>query len=101
MRRATVVLPVPGLPVKLMWSDGAPADRPAWPRSFSMSSREAISRIRVFTGASPTSSASRVAKSCSKPDSVMAASSASEPPSGPPVTVIRTARLQAGRPRRT
>ena len=59
MRRATVVLPVPGLPVKLMCSDG-PRARPARPRarSRSITSSAAISRMRVLTGASATRSSS-------------------------------------------
>ena len=58
MRSATVVLPVPGLPVKLMCSDGRAAVSPASARSRSITSSAAISRMRLLTGASATSSRS-------------------------------------------
>ena len=47
---ATVVLPVPGLPVNDMCSDGRSEARPTSARSRSISSSAAISRIRVLTG---------------------------------------------------
>ena len=50
MRSATVVLPVPGLPVKLMCSEGRDEIRPSSRRSRSITSSAAISRMRVFTG---------------------------------------------------
>ncbi len=56
MRSATVVLPVPGLPVKLMCSDGAPAASCMSRRTLSTTSSEAISRMRFLTGARPISS---------------------------------------------
>src|ERR1700694_85881 len=59
MRMATVVLPVPGLPVKLMCSDGDSDARPCSRRSLSTTSNEATSPTRVFTGARPTSSRSK------------------------------------------
>ena len=46
MRKATVVLPVPGLPVKDMCSVGWPALMPIFWRTFSISNSEAISRQR-------------------------------------------------------
>src|SRR5690606_28246931 len=59
MRIATVVLPVPGLPVKLMCSDGCSVASPRRWRTRSTSSRAAISRTRRLTGARPTRSRSR------------------------------------------
>ena len=59
MRIATVVLPVPGLPVKLMCNAGAPVLRPARVRSRSTSRSAEMSRMRLFTGASPIRSRSR------------------------------------------
>ena len=58
MRSATVVLPVPGLPVKLMCSDGRVQARPSSRRRRSTTSSAAISRMRVLTGSSATRSAS-------------------------------------------
>src|SRR5947209_5408105 len=58
IRTATVVLPVPGLPVKHMCRVGRSESRPNPRRNRSTSSSEATSRMRVFTGASPTSSRS-------------------------------------------
>src|SRR5450755_656074 len=58
MRIATVVLPVPGLPVKLMCSEGFSAARPRFRRSLSITSSAAISRMRCLTGARPTRSRS-------------------------------------------
>ncbi len=69
MRSATVVLPVPGLPVKLMCSDGAPVVRSDWLRSLSTSSSAQMSRMRLFTGASPTSSASSLSSTSATCDS--------------------------------
>src|ERR687894_650322 len=57
MRRATVVFPVPGLPLKHMCSDGRSDASPCSRRRRSTTSRAAISRMRVFTGAASTSSA--------------------------------------------
>src|SRR5204863_523625 len=51
IRSATVVFPVPGLPVKLMCSVGRWELRPISSRSRSITSSAAISRIRRFTGA--------------------------------------------------
>ncbi len=48
MRVATVVLPVPGLPVKLMCSVGASDVRPNFARTRSTSSSAAISRMRLL-----------------------------------------------------
>src|SRR3984885_12985179 len=58
MRSATVVLPVPGLPVKLMCRLGACAARPRFMRSLSMTSSAAMSRMRALIGANPTRSRS-------------------------------------------
>src|SRR5207302_1893350 len=55
---ATVVLPVPGLPVKLMCRLGAWASSPRFMRSLSITSSAAMSRMRALTGASPTRSRS-------------------------------------------
>ena len=62
MRAATVVLPVPGLPVKDMCRVGGWATSPTSRRSLSTSSSAAISRMRRLTGFRPTSSRS----SCSR-----------------------------------
>src|SRR5579859_1015884 len=58
MRRATVVLPVPGLPVKDICRVGVPPASSSLVRIRSISSSEAISLIRALTGASPTNSRS-------------------------------------------
>src|SRR5258706_13550693 len=58
MRIATVVFPVPGLPVKDMCSEGEPPTRPTCLRARSTRSSAAMSRMRAFTGLSPISSAS-------------------------------------------
>src|SRR5882762_5890821 len=58
MRSATVVLPVPGLPVKLMCRLGACADRPRFMRSLSITSSAAMSRMRALIGVRPTRSRS-------------------------------------------
>ena len=58
MRSATVVLPVPGLPVKLMCSVGVSDEMPSFLRSRSTRSSAAISRMRFLTGFRPTSSRS-------------------------------------------
>ncbi len=62
MRMATVVLPVPGLPVKLMCRLGpepaGPAASPRFRRSLSTTNRAAMSRMRCLTGARPTRSRS-------------------------------------------
>src|ERR1700682_1265381 len=58
MRSATVVLPVPGLPVKDMCRLGACACNPRFMRSLSITSSAAISRIRALIGASPIRSCS-------------------------------------------
>src|ERR1700722_1354263 len=63
MRRATVVLPVPGLPVKDMCRLGASASSPRFMRSLSITSNAAMSRMRLLTGASPT----RAPSSSSRP----------------------------------
>ena len=56
MRSATVVLPVPGLPVNAMCSVGGAEEKPSRSRARATSRNEAISRMRRFTGARPTSS---------------------------------------------
>src|SRR5919106_2724236 len=56
IRSATVVFPVPGRPVKLMCSVGRSVASPRSSRSRATSSSEAISLMRVLTGARPTSS---------------------------------------------
>ena len=58
IRSATVVLPVPGLPVKLMCRVGVSCARPSFLRARSTSSSAAISRMRVLTGARPINSRS-------------------------------------------
>ena len=67
MRSATVVLPVPGLPVKLMCRLGPCDASPCPSRSRSTTSSAAMSRMRCLTGASPTrscSSSSSTASTC-------------------------------------
>ena len=67
MRMATVVLPVPGLPVKHMCRLGGLAVSPRFMRNLSMTSSAAMSRMRALTGASPTrsrSSSSSTASTC-------------------------------------
>ena len=73
MRMATVVLPVPGLPVKHMCSEGFALATPSSARAFSTTSSEAISRMRSFTGTSPTSSASSSSSTALTPDSTSSA----------------------------
>src|SRR5690606_8146606 len=68
MRSATVVLPVPGLPVKLICSVGVSCARPMLRRARSTRSRAAVSRIRFFTGASPIKSRSSSASTSLTPD---------------------------------
>ena len=68
MRIATVVLPVPGLPVKHMCSDGACDCNPCSARNLSMSSSAAMSRMRLLTGARPINSASSLASTARAPD---------------------------------
>src|SRR6266576_5590473 len=58
MRSATVVLPVPGLPVKLMCRLGACACNPRFMRSLSITSNAAMSRMRALIGVRPTRSRS-------------------------------------------
>ena len=58
MRNATVVLPVPGLPVNDMCSVGVSVVRFICLRMRSISSSDAISRIRVLTGFNPINSRS-------------------------------------------
>src|SRR5438034_671339 len=72
IRIATVVLPVPGLPVKDMCRLGPPAENPRSRRSRSTSSSAAISRMRVFTGASPIRSRSSSRNSSLTPVSASA-----------------------------
>src|SRR5687768_14276813 len=67
MRRATVVFPVPGLPVKHMCSDGRSDASPCSRRRRSTTSSAAISRMRVFTGARPTRSPSSSSSTESSP----------------------------------
>src|SRR5512139_3830012 len=73
MRMATVVLPVPGLPVKHMCSEGFAPSMPSAARAVSTTSSEAISRMRVLTGASPTSSWSSSSSTAPTPDSASSA----------------------------
>src|SRR4051794_18892339 len=72
MRNATVVLPVPGLPVNDMCSVGGDEASPARCRIRSISKSDAIWRTRFFTGFNPISSCSSC---CSVP--VIPAASAS------------------------
>ena len=65
MRMATVVLPVPGLPLKHMCKLGAWLVSPRLMRSLSMTSSAAMSRMRALTGTSPTRSASSSASTAS------------------------------------
>jgi hypothetical protein len=59
MRKATVVLPVPGAPVKHMWRPSEmKGSRPMDCRILSTTSMEASSRTRALTGLSPISSVS-------------------------------------------
>src|SRR4030088_2160551 len=58
MRSATVVLPVPGLPVKLMCRRGACACSPRFMRSLWITSNAAMSRMRALIGVRPTRSRS-------------------------------------------
>src|ERR1700761_8246269 len=58
MRKATVVLPVPGLPVKDMCRLGACACMPKFSRSLLITSSAAMSRMRPLMGARPTRSRS-------------------------------------------
>lgn len=59
----TVVLPVPGLPVKDICRPGLFAVIPKFFLNLSINNNAAISRIRAFTGAKPTSSSSNKFKS--------------------------------------
>src|SRR5690606_34783142 len=68
MRSATVVLPVPGLPVKLIGNVGVSCARPMLRRARSTRSRAAVSRIRFLTGASPIRSRSSSASTSLTPD---------------------------------
>ena len=56
MRTATVVLPVPGAPVKHMWRLGTAVSKPSLRRILSSTRSAAISRTRCFTGSRPTRS---------------------------------------------
>src|SRR5438874_8896247 len=58
MRSATVVLPVPGLPVKLMCRLGACACSPRFMRSLSITSNAPMSRMRALIVVRPTRSRS-------------------------------------------
>ena len=82
MRRATVVLPVPGLPVKDMCSVGRVDSMPNWVRSRSTTSRSAISLMRVFTGTRPTSSRSRRSRTSSLFDFLRSSSTSTRASSG-------------------
>src|ERR1700694_3663510 len=64
IRIATVVLPVPGRPVKLMCRVGRSVVRPRCSRTRATRSSAAISRIRVLIGVSPISSRSSSSSSC-------------------------------------
>ncbi len=68
MRMATVVLPVPGLPVKLMCRVGACEERPNFERTRSTRRSAAISRMRCLTGARPMSSSSSCSRTGPTPD---------------------------------
>ena len=76
MRSATVVLPVPGLPVKLMCRVGGSEVRPNFARTRSTSSSAAISRMRFLTGASPTSSSSSCCSTGPTPEAAYSAGEA-------------------------
>src|SRR5215211_42845 len=100
MRRATVALPVPGLPVKHMCSEGRSDASPCSARRRSTTSSAAISRIRDFTGASPTSSRSSSSSTASSPvrrasvcgcAARSAASAAASRTAGPPPGAAREA----------
>src|SRR5215217_1999271 len=67
MRRATVVFPVPGLPVKHICSEGRSDTSPCSRRRRSTTNSAAISRMRVLAGASPTSSPSSWSSTASSP----------------------------------
>src|ERR1700733_7580651 len=67
IRSATVVLPVPGFPVNDMCSVGTSEVSPIRLRMRSISSSEAISRMRVLTGFSPISSRSSCVRISSMP----------------------------------
>src|ERR1035437_8918359 len=69
IRRATVVFPVPGLPVRLMCSVGCSEPRSICSRSRSITSSAAISRIRRLTGAIPIRSRSSSASTSRTPES--------------------------------
>ena len=58
MRSATVVLPVPGLPVNDICSVGGPETSPTCSRARATRRKAAISRMRCLTGARPTRSRS-------------------------------------------
>src|SRR6266404_2148204 len=73
IRSATVVLPVPGLPVNDMCNVGVSEDKFMRLRIRSISNSDAISRMRVLTGRSPTSSRS----SCVRVSTMPTASSSS------------------------
>ena len=61
--KTTVVLPVPGLPVKDICNPGLFAVIPKFFLNLSINNNAAISRIRAFTGARPTNSSSSKFKS--------------------------------------
>ena len=91
MCMATVVLPVPGLPVKHMCRLGRDEVSPYRWRSRSISSSAAISRTRALTGASPTNSrsnSSSIADSrwacCSSPSSTVSSAASAGPGGGSP-----------------
>src|SRR5882757_8002941 len=67
IRSATVVLPVPGLPVNDICNVGTSVVRSMRLRIRSISNSDAISRIRVLTGFSPISSRSRCVRISSMP----------------------------------
>ena len=81
---ATVVFPVPGLPVRLMCSVGGWELRAISSRSLSITSRAAISRMRPFTGSSATRSRSSCSStSCTRDCSTTVRTSASPSETAP------------------
>src|SRR5664280_2699787 len=76
---ATVVLPVPGWPVKDICRVGRSVDSSIFSRNRATSSKEAISRIRALTGLRPTSSLSNSARTSSILESRWAAATSTRP----------------------
>ena len=105
MRIATVVLPVPGLPVKLMCRVGGSVARPSLWRARSTTSSAAVSRMRRFTGARPISSRSSASSTSATPEAWKSAfrsmrsggaSSGGPASTGWPSAITRALRLVGG-----